>query len=109
MRKIIRSVHFFKSNFGMVQIIESRWLDQAKNAGAATTLVFGATPRDTARNCGLVWGFERKFLSLQWFNRPTIDKMGKTGLNEKAIVHCQVGPRLLSPQAAGVIIGVNNV
>lgn len=109
LRKIIRSVHFFKSNFGMVQVIEARFLDQAKNSGAATTLTLGSGPRDTARNCGLVWGFERKFLQTCWFQRPEIKKMGVTGLNEKAIVNAQMGLRLLHPHAAGVIIGVNNV
>ena len=109
LRKIIRAVHFFKSNFGVVQVIEARFLDQAKNAGAATTMAVGANPRAAARNCGLIWGFERKFLQTCWFQRPEIKKMGVTGLNEKAIVNAQMGLRLLHPHAAGVIIGVNNV
>jgi len=109
LRKIIRSVHFFKSNFGMVQVLEARFLDQAKNTGAVTTMVAGATPRGATRNCGLIWGFERKFVQTCWFQRPEIKKMGITGLNEKAIVNAQMGLRLLHPHAAGVIIGVNNV
>lgn len=107
--RISRVCRWFRSQFGLVQIIESQWLDQASNTGAATSMDFGAGPRTTDRNVGLVWLFERKFLELTWFQRPTLEKLAKIGLQDNGLVWSEVTLKLLHPRAAGVIIGVNNV
>lgn len=110
--KLSRVVRFYDSQFGLIEVINSRWCPQAINTGAATTFVRGANPgtqEATTRNDGFAYFFERNRLRLAFARGVQHIAIPPAGDAARGMVVADVTTELLSSRSAGVLVAVNNV
>lgn len=89
-KRIIRSVDFYDGDYGTVAMMWSRQIPQ----GSATTAG------------GKVWALEPGKIEVTDYSPMQHIPLAKTGHNTKGILVWEVGNRVLSPRAIGVINGV---
>jgi len=116
LRKIIRAVKFYDSQFGLIEVINSRWCPRAINppGGAATTFVRGTQPTppttiSAARNDGFVYFIERNRLRLAFGRTFRHVPLPPVGDSTRGMVLGDVTLELLGWKTAWLLAGVNSL
>ena len=107
-KKIIRAVKFYDSQFGMIEVINSRWCPRATNL-TGTAFVRGATPQDATRNNGFVYFIERNKVRLAFGRTFRHVPLPPVGDSTRGMVLGDVTLELLGWKTAWLVAGVNSV
>lgn len=99
-KKLISSIDFYDTDFGIIQIVLDRWMPESSNT--ATTQ---ATSTDTK---GAAYFLQRSMNRLAWLRPMTHQFVGKRGDTVAGIVVGEVTLEVLSEKANGVIKCIND-
>ncbi len=106
--RLSRVVRFYDSQFGLIEVVNSRWVPQSSNAGTATAFVRGTGPR-TAANNGFAFFLERNRFRLAFGRGVAHVPLPPNGDSTRGMVLTDVTAELLGWQSAFVLVAVNNV
>lgn len=99
-KKLISSIDFYDTDFGIIQIVLDRWMPEGANT---TTTLSAAT--DVV---GCAYFLQRSMNRLAWLRPMTHQFIGKRGDTVAGIVVGEVTLEVLSEKANGVIKSINN-
>ena len=99
-KKLISSIDFYDTDFGIIQIVLDRWMPEGANTSTAL-----ANAPDTA---GCAYFLQRSMNRLAWLRPMTHQFIGKRGDTVAGIVIGEVTLEVLSEKANGVIKSINN-
>lgn len=101
LKRIIRAVRFYESQFGVLQVVMSRFCPQAANTGSGTTF--------TRTSAGMAYFVERNRFRIA-FARPFQHvPLPPNGDSTRGMVLGDATIELLDSRSAGALAGVNNV
>lgn len=101
LKRIIRAVRFYESQFGVLQVVMSRFCPQAANTGSGTTF--------TRTTAGMAYFVERNRFRIA-FARPFQHvPLPPNGDSTRGMVLGDATIELLDSRSAGCLAGVNNV
>jgi len=99
-KKLVSSIDFYDSDFGLIQVVLDRWVPESTNTVTAT-----GTATATG---GQMFFLQRNMNRLAWLRPMTHQLVGKRGDSVAGIVVGEVTLEVLSEKANGRITSVNN-
>ena len=100
-RKLVSSVDFYDSDFGLIQIVLDRWVPEAANTATA-----GASQTDVT---GRIFFLQRSMNRLAWLRPMNHFLVGKRGDSVAGIVVGEVTMEVLNEKANGMLKSVSNL
>ena len=99
-KKLVSSIDFYDSDFGIIQIVLNRWLPEATNTTTAS-----ANATDVK---GWAFFLQRSMNRLAWLRPMKHELIGKRGDSVAGIVVGEVTLEVLAEKANGAIKAINN-
>jgi hypothetical protein len=99
-KKLISSIDFYDTDFGIIQIVLDRWVPEATNTATST-----ATATDVS---GVAFFLQRSMNRLAWLRPMQHQFMGKRGDSVAGSIIGEVTLECLNQKANGIIKSINN-
>lgn len=99
-KKLISSIDFYDTDFGIIQIVLDRWVPEATNTSTASNSALDVT--------GVAFFLQRSMNRLAWLRPMTHQFIGKRGDSVAGIVVGEVTLEVLNEKANGIIKSINN-
>lgn len=100
-KKLISSIDFYDTDFGIIQIVLDRWMPEGNNTATA-----GAGAASSTAGCA--YFLQRSMNRLAWLRPMTHQFIGKRGDSVAGIIVGEVTLEVLSEKANGAITSINN-
>ena len=99
-KKLVSSIDFYDSDFGLIQIVLNRWVPESTNLTATLANATGIG--------GQMFFLQRNMNRLAWLRPMAHQLVGKLGDSVAGIIVGEVTLEVLNEKANGRILGVNN-
>jgi len=99
-KKLISSIDFYDSDFGLIQVVLDRWVPESTNTVTATA--------SATATGGQMFFLQRNMNRLAWLRPMTHQLIGKRGDSVAGIIVGEVTLEVLSEKANGRMLSVNN-
>lgn len=103
-KKIVSSVDFYDSDFGLIQIVLDRWIPE----GTATATAAGTGNNTAAHAQGQMFFLQRNMNRLAWLRPMAHQLVGKRGDSVAGLIVGEVTMEVLNEKANGRIKSVNS-
>jgi hypothetical protein len=101
-KKLVSSIDFYDSDFGLIQIVLDRWIPEATNTSTATAT---ASASDVSGQCFFL---QRSMNRLAWLRPMQHSLVGKRGDSVAGVCVGEVTLEVLNEKANGRILSINN-
>jgi len=111
-KKLISTIDFYDTDFGIIQIVLDRWVPEAGNT--TTNSAVGSPAAGVAGNSGgqsvvgTAFFLQRSMNRLAWLRPMTHQFIGKRGDAVAGLIVGECTLEVLSPKANGAILAINN-
>ena len=99
-KKLISSIDFYDSDFGLIQVVLDRWIPESTNTVTATL--------SASLSGGKMFFLSRAINRLAWLRPMSHQLVGKRGDSVAGYVVGEVTLEVLNQKANGMIVSVNN-